>query len=97
MGRVLTEEDSLKGHIEYVYEKNQSQPSHVKNAKGEMIYYEYDKIGRRMSIENDYGIVEFCYNNLNYVTRIKDGEGYVIQKLYDQMSKPLTTYEAFIM
>ena len=92
MGRMLTEEDSLKGMIEYVYDEGQSEPSRVKNAMGEITYYEYDKLGRRMSIENDYGTVEFGYNNLNYVTRIKDGEGNITQKLYDQMGKLVAFY-----
>ena len=50
------------------------------------------KLGCNMSIENDYATDEFGYNSLNYVTRIKDGEGNITQKLYDQMGKLVAFY-----
>ena len=43
--------------------------------KGKETGYGYDAVGRRMSVENNYGTVEMSYNSRNFVTVRIDGEG----------------------
>ncbi|MHC1748091.1 MAG: DUF6531 domain-containing protein [Cellulosilyticaceae bacterium] len=91
-GRILQVEDAMKGITQYTYEDKQSKPTSIISPMGEITDYEYDAVGRRMSIENTYGKVEFGYNALNYVTSIKDGEGNVSRKMYDKMGNLISYY-----
>ncbi|NFA44216.1 hypothetical protein EXM65_17010 [Clostridium botulinum] len=54
--------------------------------------YEYDEVGRNTSISTDYGTIEFGYNNLDYVSKIKDGNGNVTLKYYDKMGNLISIY-----
>jgi RHS repeat-associated protein len=91
-GRIIYAEDGLKGVTRYSYDKGHRQPSRMITPTGEETTYEYDEVGRQMTIQNAIGRVELGYNPLNYVSRIKDGEGNVTQKYYDKMGNLMSLY-----
>ncbi len=41
----------------------------MKNAEGIQIRYTYDKAGRNMAVENEFGAVHYGYNDADYVTK----------------------------
>ncbi len=47
-----------------------------------------------MSIENQNGIIEFTYNNLNYITQEKDPQGHTTHRIYDRMGNLISYYSA---
>jgi len=59
--------------------------------KGEETTYEYDKVGRRMSVGNSYGTVMLSYNFRNFATKRVDGEGYTSRWFCNRMGN-LTSY-----
>ena len=91
MGRRTVSRDGLGNETEFQYETNRAYPSRVLTPKGEETTYEYDKVGRRMSVGNSYGTVMLSYNSRNFVTKRVDGEGYTSRWFYDRMGN-LTSY-----
>ncbi|MCB2343289.1 AHH domain-containing protein [Clostridium estertheticum] len=91
-GRILTKTDGNKNTSKYEYDvesedqdKQGKDPVIVTTNSNYVYRYEYDEVGRNTSIETDYGTIEFGYNNLNYVSEIKDGNGNKTTKSYDKM------------
>ena len=93
-GRCIVKKNGLGNKTRYQYAVNKAYPSCVINPKKEETIYEYDKVGRRMSIRNAYGTVELSYNSRNFVTERKDGEGYDSHWIYDKMGNLNTYYPA---
>ena len=91
MGRRTASRDGLGNETEFQYETNRAYPSRVLTPKGEETTYEYDKVGRRMSVGNSYGTVMLSYNSRNFVAKRVDGEGYISRWFYDRMGN-LTSY-----
>ncbi|WP_308167969.1 DUF6531 domain-containing protein [Clostridium estertheticum] len=91
-GRILTKTDGNKNTSKYEYDlensaqgKQGKDPVTVTTNSNYVYRYEYDEVGRNTTIQTDYGIIEFGYNNLNYVSEIKDGNGNITRKSYDKM------------
>ena len=64
-------------------------PSRGITPEGEETAYEYDQVGRRMSISNSYDNVHPSYNSRNFVTKRTDGEGYTF--LYNLQERRVDT------
>lgn len=90
-GRLTVERDSLGNATLWEYAPDSAHPVRFITPKGEETTYEYDRVGRRMSISNSYGTVALSYNSRNFVTRRTDGEGYTSYSFYDRMGN-MTTY-----
>ncbi|WP_294354435.1 RHS repeat-associated core domain-containing protein [uncultured Clostridium sp.] len=91
-GRVLTKTDANNNTIKYEYaigdslnEKIGKDPVKVVTGSGYVYEYSYDNVGRNTEIKTDYGTIEFGYNNLDYVAKIKDANGNITKKSYDKM------------
>lgn len=91
LGRCVLERDSLGNETRREYAPDHSQPIRVLTPREEETRYDYDQVGRRTSIGNVYGTVELSYNSRNFVTKRKDGEGYISYSFYDRMGN-LTSY-----
>ena len=61
-----------------------AQPCHYAEGGGETAY-NYDTVGRRLSISNTYGTVELAYNSRNFVTSRIDGKATPPADSYDRM------------
>lgn len=57
----------------------------IVTGSGYVYEYSYDNVGRNTEIKTDYGTIEFGYNNLDYVAKIKDANGNITKKSYDKM------------
>ncbi len=86
-GRCISEKDALGNETVMEYDDNRTYPRRVITPKGEETSYTYDRVGRRMSIGNEYGTVELAYNSRNFVTKRTDGEGHTWHQFYDRMGK----------
>ena len=84
--------DALGNTARWVYNKTSAHPVRFITPKGEETGYTYDRVGRRMSIENAYGMVELSYNSRNFVTSRTDGEGYTSHTIYDRMGNMQAYY-----
>ena len=98
-GRIITKTDSLNNTSRYEYDirslvdgKNGKDPVKVTTSSGYEYEYEYDEVGRNTSITTDYGTIEFGYNNLDFVSKIKDANGNVTLKYYDNMGNLTSVY-----
>ncbi|MCX4274123.1 MAG: hypothetical protein OSJ71_18025, partial [Acetatifactor sp.] len=84
-GRCTAQTDALGNQTQWSYYPNSAHPIWYITPKGEQTLYDYDDVGRRMSITNDYGTVAFSYNSRNFATSRTDGEGYTSHTIYDRM------------
>lgn len=88
-GRVVKETDSRGNITTYRYADHNgkllTQPSGIETAVGDKIFYEFDKVGRKTSIRNNYGTAELRYNLQNYPTYVTDGNGNELRRTYDKM------------
>ena len=91
-GRVLSKTDAEGNTTRYEYDlgdnlegKIGKDPVKVISNSGYEYEYIYDDVGRNTEIKTDYGTIEFGYNNLDYVAKIKDANGNVTKKSYDKM------------
>ncbi|MHC1686048.1 MAG: RHS repeat-associated core domain-containing protein [Clostridiaceae bacterium] len=87
-GRVITKTDGNNNTTKYEYDfegKQGKDPVLVITNSNYKYRYEYDEVGRNTAIKTDYGTIEFGYNNLNYVSQIKDANGNETKKMYDRM------------
>ena len=80
-GRVLTKTDANNNTIKYEYaigdsldEKIGKDSIKVVTGSGYVYEYSYDNVGRNTEIKTNYGTIEFGYNNLDYVAKIKDAD-----------------------
>ncbi len=98
-GRILSKTDGNGNTSNYEYAnasdlegKQGKDPVRVITNSGYEYEYEYDKVGRNTEITTDYGTIEFGYNNLNFVASIKDANGNVTIKNYDNMGNLISLY-----
>ncbi|MCI1477821.1 MAG: DUF6531 domain-containing protein [Clostridium beijerinckii] len=98
-GRILSRTDGNGNTSRYEYEylgglegKQGKDPVRVITNSGYVYEYVYDKVGRNTEIKTDYGTIEFAYNHLNYVAKIKDANGNVTIKNYDNMGNLISLY-----
>ncbi len=98
-GRITAKVDGNGNISKYEYDsgsfiegKKGKDPVRVITNSGYDYEYEYDEVGRNTSISTDYGTIEFGYNNLDYVSKIKDGNGNVTLKYYDKMGNLISIY-----
>ena len=84
-GRRTAQTDALGNTTRWEYAGNSVHPTRFITPEGEETDYTYDRVGRRMSISNTYGTVEFSYNTRNFVTSRTDGEGCTSHTVYDRM------------
>ncbi|WP_238858897.1 RHS repeat-associated core domain-containing protein [Clostridium sp. YIM B02569] len=98
-GRILSKTDGNGNTSKYEYEnasvlegKQGKDPVRVITNSGYEYEYTYDKVGRNTEITTDYGTIEFGYNNLNFVASIKDANGNVTIKNYDNMGNLTSLY-----
>ncbi|NFL87633.1 RHS repeat-associated core domain-containing protein [Clostridium botulinum] len=98
-GRITAKVDGNGNISNYEYDsgsfiegKKGKDPVRVITNSGYDYEYEYDEVGRNTSISTDYGTIEFGYNNLDYVSKIKDGNGNVTLKYYDKMGNLISIY-----
>jgi RHS repeat-associated protein len=98
-GRILSKTDGNGNTSNYEYAntsdlegKQGKDPVRVITNSGYEYEYEYDKVGRNTEIRTDYGAIEFGYNNLNFVASIKDANGNVTIKNYDNMGNLTSLY-----
>ncbi|OOM11653.1 RHS repeat-associated core domain-containing protein [Clostridium saccharobutylicum] len=98
-GRILSKIDGNGNTSKYEYSntwnlesKKGKDPVRVITNGGYVYEYEYDEVGRNTEIKTDYGVIEFSYNNLNYEAKIKDANGNVTIKNYDNMGNLISLY-----
>ncbi|MFT8349924.1 DUF6531 domain-containing protein, partial [Clostridium saccharoperbutylacetonicum] len=98
-GRIISKTDGNGNTSKYEYKDNGyldgkpgKDPVRVITNSGYVYEYTYDKVGRNTEIKTDYGTIEFAYNNLNYVASIKDANGNVTIKNYDDMGNLTSLY-----
>ena len=98
-GRILSKTDGNGNTSKYEYDlgnfiegKQGKDPVRVITNSGYSYQYDYDEVGRNTEIKTDYGTIEFGYNNLNYVASIKDANGNVTIKNYDNMGNLTSLY-----
>nr|WP_241395739.1 RHS repeat-associated core domain-containing protein [Clostridium beijerinckii] len=98
-GRILSKTDGNGNTSKYEYANTSSlegkqgkDPVRVITNSGYEYEYTYDKVGRNTEITTDYGTIEFGYNNLNFVASIKDANGNVTIKNYDNMGNLTSLY-----
>lgn len=98
-GRVLSKADGNGNTSKYEYQNSSSlegkqgkDPVRVITNSGYEYEYTYDKVGRNTEIKTEYGTIEFGYNNLNFVASIKDANGNVTIKNYDNMGNLTSLY-----
>ncbi|WP_315069728.1 RHS repeat-associated core domain-containing protein [uncultured Clostridium sp.] len=98
-GRILSKTDGNNNTTKYEYPntsdlegKQGKDPVRVITNSGYVYEYDYDKVGRNTEIKTDYGVIEFAYNNLNFVAKIKDANGNVTIKNYDNMGNLISLY-----
>ncbi|AGX41800.1 wall-associated protein WapA [Clostridium saccharobutylicum DSM 13864] len=98
-GRILSKTDGNGNNSKYEYQnasnlegKQEKDPVRVITNSGYVYSYTYDKVGRNTEIQTDYGTIEFAYNNLNFVAKIKDANGNVTIKNYDNMGNLTSIY-----
>ncbi|BCZ45186.1 hypothetical protein psyc5s11_12530 [Clostridium gelidum] len=98
-GRILSRTDGNGNTSKYEYDrgnfiegKQGKDPVRVITNSGYEYEYDYDKVGRNTEIKTDYGTIEFGYNNLNFIASIKDGNGNVTIKNYDNMGNLTSLY-----
>lgn len=84
-GRMIRETDPEGNETTYTYDTGFALYSSMKNAEGTEIRYTYDKAGRNMVVENEFGAVHYGYNDVDYVTKEEDEEGNVTRYDYDRM------------
>ena len=94
LGRRISETDGNGNETVFQYEEKGAHPSRVITPKGEETRYEYDRAGRRLSIQNACGTVQLGYNSRNFVTRRTDGEGNTSRWFYDRMGNMTAYYPA---
>ncbi|EKQ50971.1 RHS repeat-associated core domain-containing protein [Clostridium sp. Maddingley MBC34-26] len=98
-GRILSKTDGNKNTLKYEYEnisdlegKKGKDPVRVITSSNYIYEYTYDKVGRNTEIKTDYGVIEFAYNHLNFVAKIKDANGNITIKNYDNMGNLISLY-----
>ncbi|OOM76177.1 putative deoxyribonuclease RhsC [Clostridium puniceum] len=98
-GRILSKTDGNGNISKYEYKnssdlggKQGKDPVIVITNSGYVYGYTYDKVGRNTEIQTDYGTIEFAYNNLNFAAKIKDANGNVTIKNYDNMGNLVSLY-----
>jgi|GEM_PF-351203 len=98
-GRILTKTDGNGNTSKYEYQnssdlggKQGKDPARVITNSGYVYGYTYDKVGRNTEIQTDYGTIEFAYNNLDFAAKIKDANGNVTIKNYDNMGNLVSLY-----
>ena len=91
-GRKTSMQDGVGNKTIYEFAENRAYPDAVITPEKEETRYDYDRVGRRMEIENDYGRVSLSYNSRNYVVRRTDGEGHTAAWNYDRMGKVAAYY-----
>ncbi len=91
-GRRTAQTDALGNTTRWEYAENSVHPTRSITLEGEETDYTYDRVGRRMSISNTYGTVEFSYNTRNFVTSRTDGEGYTSHTVYERMGNMEASY-----
>ncbi|MFT8349067.1 DUF6531 domain-containing protein, partial [Clostridium saccharoperbutylacetonicum] len=98
-GRILSKTDGNGNSTRYEYEylgglegKLGKDPVRVITNSGYEYEYTYDKVGRNTEISTKYGTIEFGYDNLNFVASIKDANGNVTIKNYDNMGNLTSLY-----
>ncbi|MCM1221694.1 MAG: hypothetical protein NC548_45205, partial [Lachnospiraceae bacterium] len=69
----------------YTYQTGFALYSAMRNAEGTEIRYAYDKAGRNMVVENEFGSVRYGYNDADFVTKEEDEEGNETRYDYDRM------------
>lgn len=88
-GRIIRVTDSLGHTTGYRYDNLDGhllkEPSCIEDAMGNLTEYEYDAVGRRICTKTDMGITEIRYNQQNYPTYVKDGNGGELRRVYDKL------------
>ena len=87
-GRVLSKTDAEGNTTRYEYDLGDNLDGkigkdHIKviTNSGYEYEYTYDDVGRNTEIKTDYGTIEFGYNNLDYVVKIKDANENVVKHI----------------
>ncbi|MBQ2802104.1 MAG: hypothetical protein IJF03_12060 [Lachnospiraceae bacterium] len=84
-GRMLSETDPEGNETIYTYETDFAMYSIRKNAEGTELRYTYDKAGRNMMVENEFGTLHYGYNDVDFVTKEEDEEGNETRYDYDRL------------
>ena len=84
-GRLVRETDPEGNETAYAYQTGFALYSSMRNAEGTEIRYAYDKAGRNMAVENEFGSLRYGYNDADFVTKEEDEEGNETRYDYDRM------------
>ncbi|WP_099192679.1 RHS repeat-associated core domain-containing protein [Tepidibacter mesophilus] len=83
-GRLETIKDE-EGNISTLEYKNSSSPNKVIDPKGNVTTYEYDDLGRKISVTTIYGTTKFEYNDKDKIEKVIDPEGNISRMKYDSI------------
>ncbi len=82
-GRMVAYVDGNGNRTAYIYDANFVEPTSIIMADGTQKTYTYDTVGRRMSENNGKAVLQYAYNQFDYVTSIIDEEGNITKFVYD--------------